>query len=285
MKRYRERMHTSAPAARYPRSEKSERHFTGPSWSTIRMFLNKTTLELGVLGLLCGGAATLLVQHPYFQITDVKIEGLDSHAYAIAQKSVTEIQASSRAGVPANNYVLLQVSGLKKLLQDRIALDSLRVTKRFPHTLIVSAAERQTVFIVHAKNGVAYVASDGSLVRWYDGYTYAAEQSPQTNFIKVITSAEIQSHKLLESVIAAETVKILTTIAHKAPTQLLGNIASMELTDAETLRVQFARGASLLLRMDGDIDIQIQKGELSAKKYPAAGQIDVRFADKVFISF
>ena len=284
MKRYRERMHTAAPAARHPRNEKSERHFTGPSWSTIRMFLNKTTLELGVLGLLCGGAATLLIQHPYFQITDVKIEGLDSHAYAIAKKGVSEIQAAPRAGVPANNYVLLQVGGLKKLLQDRIALDSLQITKRFPHTLVVSAAERQTVFIVHAKNGVAYVAADGSLVRWYEAGTYMAD-GQQSNFVKVISNSEIQSHKLLETVISDQTVHILTTVVQKAPKALLGDIVSVELVDAETLRVLFARGASIQLRMDADIDIQIQKAELSAKKYPAARHIDVRFADKVFISF
>jgi len=248
------------------------------------MFLNKTTLELGVLGLLCGGAATLLIQHPYFQITDVKIEGLDSHTFAVAQKSVAEIQASSRAGVPANNYVLLQVSALKNLLQDRIALDSLHITKRFPHTLVVSAAERQTVFIVHAKNGVAYVASDGSLVRWYEPGTYTAE-GQQSNFVKVISNSEIQSHKLLETVINDQTIRILTTVVQKALKALLGDIVSVELVDAETLRVLFARGASIQLRMDANIDIQIQKAELSAKKYPAARHIDVRFADKVFISF
>lgn len=282
MKRYRERMHSAPPAARHSRSEKSDAS-QRRTWVTIRMFLNKTTLEIGVLGLLIGTIATIFVRHPYFQITDIRIDGLDTYAGAVAKHAVDEAQNDVLLGAPANNYVLLQVGSLQKALQGRIALDSLQITKRFPHTLIVHAAERPAAFLVEAKNGTAYVAADGTLVRWYDSGERA---DTQTNYTTIHLNADMQNHALYGQVIEAGIMRTLSAITSSSALIHRGAIRFISLdTETKTASMEFDAGLAITLRLDANIDVQLQKAQLSSGKYPNAKRIDVRFADKVFISF
>ncbi len=283
MKRYRERMHTATTAAHHSRSEKSNRSYHD-TWRTVRMFLNKTTFELGVLGAICGAAATLVIHHPYFQITDVRIEGLDTYASEIARQTVSEVQFTRLLGVPTNNYVLLQVDSMQKLLQGRVVLDSIELTKRFPHTLVVHAAEREVAFVVVGPNGIAYIADDGSLVRWYGNDDKG--RADQTSHTVIKVSQDIQSHGLREIVLEQSIVQKMRMIATSAGGIHRGALSFITLeTESQTVTLQFATDVAITLRLDADIDVQMQKAKLSSNKFPTAKKIDVRFADKVFVTF
>ncbi len=281
MKRYRERMHTAPAAVHHSRNEKS----FGPSremWQTIRMFLNKTTFELGILGIICGAAVVIIVQHPYFQITDIRIEGLDTYASEIARTSIDEVRSSSLYGLPRNNYVLLQVGTIEKLLQSRTVLDSVELVKRFPHTLVVRAAEREVAFVVVSPNGVAYIADDGTLVRWYQ----SDEQTDFGRYTVIKVAEKIQNHGLRESILDRETVARMNVIAGHASSLHRGSLGHISIEpESETVTLQFVGGVAVVLRLDADIEVQMQKARLSSVKFPAAKKIDVRFADKVFVTF
>lgn len=274
-------MHTAPAAVHHSRNEKS----FGPSretWQTIRMFLNKTTFELGILGIICGTAVVIIVRHPYFQITDIRIEGLDTYASEIARASIDEVRSSSLYGLPRNNYVLLQVGAIEKLLQSRTVLDSVELVKRFPHTLVVRAAEREVAFVVVSPNGVAYIADDGTLVRWYA----PNEQVDTARFITIKVAENIENHGLRESVLDRETVTRLNVISNHASSLHRGSLGYVSLeAESETATLEFVGGVAVVLRMDADIDVQMQKARLSSVKFPAAKKIDVRFADKVFVTF
>jgi len=276
-------MHTAPAAVHHSRSEKSNRSHH-ETWQTIRMFLNKTTFELGVLGAICGAAATLVIHHPYFQITDVRIEGLDTYAGEIARQSISEVQFSRVMGVPTNNYVLLQVAHIQKLLQARVVLDSVDLTKRFPHTLVVHAAEREVAFVVVAPNGTAYIADDGSVVRWYTKDDSA--RADQANHVVISVSQDIQTHGLRESILDQSVVQKMNAISSVASTLHRGALSYITLAlESQTVSLQFATDVSVTLRLDADIDVQMQKAKLSSTKFPTAKKIDVRFADKVFVTF
>ena len=283
MKRYRERMHTATTAVHHSRSEKSNRSYRD-TWRTVRMFLNKTTFELGVLGAICGAAATIAVHHPYFQITDVRIEGLDSYASEIARQTVNEVQFSRLLGVPTNNYVLLRVDSMRKLLQSRVVLDGVELTKRFPHTLVVHAMEREVAFVVAAPNGTAYIADDGSVVRWYGKDD--SSQADRKNRVIISVAQNIQTHGLRELVLDQTVVQKLNAIASMASTLHRGALSYITLAlESQTVTLQFASDVAVTLRLDADIDVQMQKAKLSSTKFPTAKKIDVRFADKVFVTF
>ena len=276
-------MHTATTAAHHSRSEKSNRNYQD-TWRTIRMFLNKTTFELGILGAICGAAITIVIRHPYFQITDIRIEGLDTYAGEITKRTVNEVQNSSLYGVPSNNYVLLQVSKLEKLLQGRVALDSIELTKRFPHTLIVHAVEREVAFLVIGSNGTAYIADDGTLVRWYD--KQQDSEIDLTNFVVIKISGDVQSRGLRDKVLDQSVVQRMSIIADGARGLHRGVLESISLeSESETATLQFSSNLAVTMRLDADIDVQMQKTKLSSDKFPTAKKIDVRFADKVFVTF
>lgn len=276
-------MHTATTAVHHSRSEKSSRNHQD-IWRTIRMFLNKTTFELGILGAICGAAITIIIRHPYFQITDVRIEGLDTYAGEIAKRSVSEIQNDSLYGVPSNNYVLLQVGKLEKLLQGRVALDSIELTKRFPHTLIVHAVEREVAFLVLGSNGTAYIADDGTLVRWYD--KQQDREIDRTNFVVLKISGDVQSRGLRDRVLDQSVVERMNIIADSARGLHRGTLESIIIeSESETVTLQFSTNLAVTMRLDADIDVQMQKTKLSSVKFPTAKKIDVRFADKVFVTF
>ena len=276
-------MHTATAAVHHSRSEKSNRSYHD-TWRIIRMFLNKTTFELGVLGAMCGAAATLVIHHPYFQITDVRIEGLDTYASEIARQTVNEVQFTRLLGVPTNNYVLLQVDSMQKLLQARVVLDSVELTKRFPHTLVVHAAEREIAFVVVGPNGIAYIANDGSLVRWYGSDDKS--RADQTSHTVIKVSQDIQSHGLRETVLEQGIVQKMSSIAESSGGIHRGALSFITLeTESQTATLQFATDVAITLRLDADIDVQMQKAKLSSNKFPTAKKIDVRFADKVFVTF
>lgn len=276
-------MHTATAAVHHSRSEKSNRNHQD-TWRTIRMFLNKTTFELGILGAICGAAITIVVHHPYFQITDVHIEGLDSYAGEIAKRSVGEVQSASLYGVPANNYVLLQVNQIKKLLQARVVLDSVELTKRFPHTLIVHAAEREVAFLVVGPNGTAYIADDGTLVRWYN--KEQVSEVDGTSFVTIKIPQNIQNHDLRDVVLEKDIVQRMGVVASGAAALHRGALQFITIEpESQTVTLQFATDVAVTMRLDADIDVQMQKAKLSSVKFPTAKKIDVRFADKVFVTF
>lgn len=274
-------MHTASIAVHHSRNEKLNRS-SHDFVRTIRLFLNKTTFELGILGIICGAVLTIVIHHPYFQITDIKIEGLDTYAAEIAKRTISHVQHDSFYGIPANNYVFLQVAQIEKLLQERIALDNVELTKRFPHTLVVRAVEREVAFLVVGTNGTAYIADDGSLVRWYD----KNQNVDPANFVALTLSGDVQSKGLREQVLDQSVVQRLNIIANASSGLHRGALASVDLeSESDTVGLRFATDLTVSLRLDADIDIQMQKAKLSSAKFPTAKKIDVRFADKVFVTF
>lgn len=278
MKRYRARMqHTH----NFSRAEKQEHARAPIPWYLL---FNKTTLEVCVLSFLIGSIVVLAIRHPYFQITDIRVDGVDTYAATKVKTAIDNTLRTSFLGTRTDTYLLFQSTTLDKAIRTELAVDAVQIIQRFPHTLIIHASERPIAFKVVAPNGVALIGPDGTLVRWYEpGNVQEVRNMP---YPTIEQHDDIGNKTLLATVIDSGTAKTLSTVV-TAATHIRGaKLTQINLADeTKTASMQFDTGLVITVRLDADIDIQLQKAELSVEKYLNAKRIDARFGDKVFISF
>lgn len=248
------------------------------------MFINKTVIELCVLSVLISAIGTFLFTHTYFEIRDVRIEGLDAYASEKAKKIITEELSRKVLKLPANNYLLFNTDRLASELENTIAVESLSIEQKFPHSLIIHATERPVAVQFSAPNGVAYVAPDGKLVRWYEPHE-RIDRNPMIPIVRYGT--EISDHKLFAQVIESRIIESVTNsaaAAHKITKNKFSGALLKSGTD-DTITLEFNPTPSIVIRINADLTVQLKKAEVSAEKFPNAVKIDVRFADKVFVTF
>lgn len=250
----------------------------------LRRLFNKTAFELAVLGVVIIGGIHVMGTHAYFQISDVKVSGLDTYASGQARSVIDVYLSRSWPGLKGNSYLAVKPNKLGTEIGQRLAIDTINVKKVFPHTLLVEAGEVRMRARVIALNGEAYVSQEGLLVRWYSTTSTApAIQNVPT----VIVDKVISSHNILEPVIDKGVIDSVLHIQRAAPTISNSPLRRIHLYDEpfDKVEIEFDRGLVVAAKLSGNMDVQLRKAEVSAAKYLNAKQIDVRFADKVFVQF
>lgn len=117
-----------------------------------RKVLAKLLVVVSVVGLLggflffCYGA---LGQSPFFQITDIKIEGCQR----LSKKEILEL-----SGVDVHsNLVKLNIAQVQELLEGHNWIERVVITRQFPDRLTISVKERSPVAIANLDDGLHYI--------------------------------------------------------------------------------------------------------------------------------
>ena len=249
----------------------------------IRSVLNKTTFEILIFLILGGMIFYLVTSEQYFQITDIKILGLDTVATAHARDIVTTYLSQKKFGLHQLSYPFVNTDTLTDLLCKEIACDAITIQKKFPHTLLISVTEQQIRMRVVSSNGQALISQEGTLVRWIVTTSTNEVGGVPILFIdRPITTVQIH-----DSIIAPATTKLLMLAFNSIQTINHTPVTKIYLYDEPFEKVEFELegGQVIILKLSGDLDIQIKKAHIAALKYPKAKSIDVRFSDKIFVSF
>jgi len=252
------------------------------------IFFNKTLIEVAILCALIGAIAALLFQHSFFELRDVRIEGLDAYAAARVKKALAEQRGGNRFGLSENNYSVFSVSKLQDEISAVVILDALEVTKKFPHSIIIRAQERAAVLQHKTSSGIADLDREGRVIRWYE----TAELNERFGQLPLLV-AENNETEMMRPALGAPRVPPnvvdaaiqLVATAPRLTSSMLSSISYAGESDAAVMRAFFTSGLEVVIRTHADVTIQLRKAELSGKKYPKAKKIDARFADKVFVSF
>lgn len=243
-----------------------------------------TFVKLIFLLALISAQAALLANHEYFRLTDIRISGLDTYASARARDATHDALSKTILFFPRNTYVSISTSHIQKKIQAQLALDSIQVEKRFPHTIVVEASERQPLMQLIAKNGAADIGDHGDIIRWYPAGTTNERlgQAPRFEIPEMLQSTELGSVAVAPELFSA--VQAGTAAAAKLGSATLVSARDTGAGEAE-LSLMYSNKLEVILRTRANVETQIAKAIVSYKKYPQAKKIDVRFSDKVFVSF
>lgn len=243
-----------------------------------------TAGKLLILFTLIATQTILLARHTYFRITDIRVVGLDSYASDKVRSVIQDSMDETFFLFPRSTYFSVSRSHLQELLEQRAAFDSLLIEKKFPHKLIVTAAERQPQMQFEAPNGVADIGDRGDIIRWYP----KGEINERAGLLPRLETYDQLVDTKLGSIVVDSDVRT-TIIASAKSAGALGAHSLVLARDAgageASLILMYSNGLELILRTHASSETQIAKAIVSYKKYPHAKKIDVRFSDKVFVSF
>lgn len=260
---------------------RKERRFRVP----IELFANKLVIELLVLFMIVCGIANLMLHHSYFAVTDIAISGLDSYASAAALATTKSYLGDRSYGfIPHGSYIACSPEELEDALRHTLALDSITITKQFPHTLRIVASETPIRMEVEAPNGRAYISNDGLLVRWYPKEGNAAAPKllgPVVRFPNDLTVSGV-----LQPIVSEELENIIVTLQASA-LRLAGRgllAITLDPSMLDRITLQYEQGTEVIISGTTNIPLQLKKAVAALSYTKPNMQVDVRFADKIFVS-
>lgn len=123
-------------------------------------------LILGLIGALCAlGAAGLFLFHPAFRVDVIGVAGATRTDYAELHKTARQVLDTKILWViPGSNYFLLNKEEIEEIMQNRFKLQSVKVTKIFPHTIKIEIIERGPQLITVQGGVMTAIDPDGAEV-------------------------------------------------------------------------------------------------------------------------
>lgn len=155
---------------------------------------------------------SLMLYLPYFRITEVTITGLKIIKPAEINTLIQNQFLSSGKIWPKNNYFLVRESAIANALQKKFALNTITVTKIFPHTITISLEEKVSSAIYD--NGSTYWLIDkgGTAIQYLRDVTsteFVASETPGPTSTQPTVASLSSSSTFAE---ASSTIKILTHV-------------------------------------------------------------------------
>ncbi len=252
----------------------------------IRGLLKRGSLEFIIFILLSLGMLRICAVHSYFQLSDKKISGSDTETTVRIQHVLSDYLEGTTFGLRHSSFMFFKSSIVEAEIKKQVAIDSITIQKKFPHTLIISATEIPIAARVIAENGQALVSADGQVVRWYDTTSTLAAfiERPAIILGRPLAASE---HELLARVVEKRTVDLATRFERTAGSMVHDDLSAIALKpdDPQLLELHFVRGLVVLMTQDADYDVQFQKVQAASTKLVNPKRIDVRFGDKVFVSY
>ncbi|MBD3311739.1 MAG: hypothetical protein GF349_04605 [Candidatus Magasanikbacteria bacterium] len=109
--------------------------------------------------------AAIFLYHPYFQISDISVDGIKRIDKLEFREAVKGAMDYKRYFIlPAKAYVMTDTTELKNLLKSKYALSDINVEKKFPHYLKITVEEQLSTIIYDNGDRYSYLGKDGTIV-------------------------------------------------------------------------------------------------------------------------
>jgi len=220
-----------------------------------------------------------------FSLRQVKIEGVSRIPEAeLADFAWQQSQGRRALIFKQSNLLFFQEETLATALSENFSFDSLRVYKRWPHTLVISAGERSLAFIWRDKSGQSFSDSGGCLV-------------PEAS----LTEGDVANYPILEASgdldylddkdcleIDEAYLRALFALYEKMRSYPELKVNRFLLEGAfNTLKADLASGPNILFNVKEDLDKQLNKlviikQEQEPEQFNALEYIDLRYGDRAY---
>src|SRR3989344_3425853 len=148
----------------------------------------------------------LFIWHPAFKIRIITLTGLERTDYAEVRRTAENILGSQRFGfLPRNNYFLINESELEEIIVNRFFFEAIKITKKFPNSLLIKVYERQPVAIIQKEDSRSLVDSNALIVEklsQIDVTTSTKNNFPLLVYLDGISSQPEKDKQLVEGVLA-----------------------------------------------------------------------------------
>lgn len=110
-------------------------------------------------------ALGILVYHPFFQIKEVRVAGIERLSESEVVLAVEGIINTRRLFVlPGRSYLAVDVDEVKDILREKFPLQSITVQKTFPQELKIALEEKLSTIIYDNGKQYSYLGLDGKVV-------------------------------------------------------------------------------------------------------------------------
>lgn len=122
----------------------------------------KRKVEVGVFVVSLLTIFGLCFFHPYFSIRVYSVSGLHRMSESVLTQSIQhQLEGKKYFVLNKNNYFAIDVSKVRDNLLSEYSFQSIRIQKKFPHTLAVEAVEKTPVFLYDSGKEYTLVGEQG----------------------------------------------------------------------------------------------------------------------------
>ncbi len=244
-------------------------------------FLLRTLLIL----LFLAATVYLVCYSPLFTIKQVKIEGLSRISEDNLSVLAWEQSHQKRNWLLGQDKIIFfDTEELSATLSDKFSFESLRVYKRWPHTLVISAGERSLAFIWRNQQELNFSDAKGCLVRETAvaevdlGNYPVLETIAGANYLDERDCLKAGDDYLQAALVLFEKMQ--------AYPDLLPERFLLEDT-FNTMKVDLRNGPNILFNFKEDMDKQLNKLEVIRQEKPVEEfqgleYIDLRYGDRAY---
>ncbi|MGE5425970.1 MAG: cell division protein FtsQ/DivIB [Bacillota bacterium] len=269
----------------YQRKNLNNPFFNRRKPQPIRTKSKSGFLPMTVTILLCTGFAYLLFFSPLFALKKITVQG-------VTRVSPEELsgyawkQAGERGFWPFHQgkLIFFKTAQLNKSLSENFSFDSLRVYKKWPQTIVISAGERNLAFIWRDGQGNHFSDGQGCLIR------EAGVSNEQLAAYPILESADAAERLDSKDCLSldADYLQAMFSLSDKmkAYPELKVERFLVE-GEANTLKADLASGPNILFNVKDDPDKQLNKLIIIKQDKPAADfnrleYIDLRYGDRAY---
>ena len=106
----------------------------------------------------------ILVYLPFFRINNIEYNGLKLIKQSDVQKMVEE-NVFIKSVIPKNNYFLIKINKIDKVLNENFNLDNIEIIKKFPDTLIINFKEKICSIIYDNEERYVLLDTNGKVLK------------------------------------------------------------------------------------------------------------------------
>ena len=240
---------------------------------------NKKYFVLILSIILISAIAYVLFFSSAFALQNIQINGVNR----VGQEQLAAL-AWQQADEGQKNLLLFKTDNLSNSLMENFSFDSLRVYKKWPHTLVISAGERDLAFIWRYKGEQHFSDSQGCLIR--EAQVIPADLS----IYPVLEAADNQERLNSKDCLTIESsylqAMFLLSDKMKSYPELKVDRFLLE-GEANTLKADLNLGPNILFNVKEDADKQLNKLVIIKQDKPAAEfngleYIDLRYGDRAY---
>lgn len=291
------------------RRDYSRKSFSNPLFEPARhgeagrrRWRSRLLFTIGFLAV--GGWVWFIAFSPAFRVTDIQVNGTDRIPSWEIQDAVMETLGERRWLVfPKASILIVSEENLVASLQERFVLESLTITKKPPHTLVIDLSERISAVLVQLPDGSqAMIDLQGTVTRLYKaeealdvvprlGPTIDEQLGRARAQYPVLFDDKNETLELREQAVRPQTVQAVIDLP-KLFDARFGRAPYLSETridgaGAQTLRAVTSEGWAIYLDASGDIGEQLNNAQTILKTKVGSDRknldyIDVRFGDKIF---
>jgi hypothetical protein len=295
--------------ARNVRRDYSRKSFSNPLFEPSRggredrkRWRGRVIFLIGFLAV--GGWVWFIAFSSTFRVTDIQVNGSDRVPSWEVKDAVTELLRGRRwLFLPKASLLVVSEENIVTVLNERFVLESLSVTKRPPHTLVIDLKERVSAVLLQLPDGSqGLVDLEGAVTRLYKteealdvipklGPSLDEQQGRTRAQYPVLYDDKNEKLELRDQAVRPETVQTVIDLPkhfdarfNRAPYLTETRIDGMS---SQTLRAVTSEGWAIYLDASGNISEQLGNTQAILKNKVGGDRmnldyIDVRFGDKIF---